>query len=86
MAPTGQTKRPRRSVLLWEDEDDPDESASATTSDFIEESSWISPYKHCSPNEVEVYFKAGSKDYALAGKGEDNKLKISPIQLKKKYR
>jgi hypothetical protein len=76
-----QEKKKRKTLILWDDNDsDVDDST------FVEESTYIAPYRHQAANEVEIYFKAGTKEYALAGRSEDNKLKISPVQLKKKYR
>jgi hypothetical protein len=76
-----QNKKFRKTVLLWGETDQDDDDTV-----IMEESTYISPYVHKAANDVEVYFKAGTKEYALAGKNEDSKLKISPVQLKKKYR
>jgi hypothetical protein len=74
-------KKNRKSVLVWGASTNDDWSTQC-----FEESTWISSYRYRSGNEVEVFVKSGSKEYALPAQTDDHKLKLSPLQLKKKYR
>jgi hypothetical protein len=73
-------KKPR---LLWAEQAHLDQAENSWQ--HFEDSGWIAPFKHEASNGVAIFIKAGSKDYALSSSTEE-KLKLSPLQLKKKYR
>lgn len=73
-------KKPK---LLWGEQAHLDDSEKSFQ--HFEESSWIAPFKLESASGVGIFVKAGNKEYALSASTEE-KLKISPLQLKKKYR
>ena len=50
---------------------------------IVHETTWLVKSSVVTPNNLEVNFKAGSRDYGLASDYKENKL--SELALKKKY-
>lgn len=64
-------------VILWN-------SISSSSSTSVKDQSWIMTKEFECSNLTKVYFKAGSKDYALNNDGTQGYM--SELVLKKKYR
>ena len=49
----------------------------------LQESCWLSEQTVCTPNNLEVNFKAGSREFGLSSEQKDGK--ISEVALKRRY-
>lgn len=59
---------------------------SATPSAQHKKPTWLIPLLYTAPNQTSFCFKAGNKDYGLAGAGGSDPGSISELSLKRKYR